>query len=178
MAGLNERLITGEDAELGLRPASTSGFKIFASPQIAAVHLRNPKTLGQFFREANMARFGHVRNVSLSLPRQAGVDDVRACSPYDGRSGQRHRQPCGGPASCCRVAVLFLPCQLRPLPIGVPSGARCTAPLTFYAAVLLVLHCQGLRVVQDNLAPTSRVIAREWICGAGMGRPELQGCTD
>ncbi len=48
--GFNESMITGEDAELGLR-LTTSGFKIFASSEVSAIHLRNPKTLGELFRK-------------------------------------------------------------------------------------------------------------------------------
>jgi glycosyltransferase involved in cell wall biosynthesis len=70
VAGFNERLITGEDAELGLR-LNTSGFKIFASPEISAVHLRNPKTLGQFFRKQTwhgLGMFGTFRYPFLDKP--------------------------------------------------------------------------------------------------------------
>jgi glycosyltransferase involved in cell wall biosynthesis len=70
VGGFNEGLITGEDAELGLR-LNASGFKILATPDIAAVHLGNPKTLGQFFRKHTwhgLGMFGTFRYPFLDKP--------------------------------------------------------------------------------------------------------------
>jgi glycosyltransferase involved in cell wall biosynthesis len=49
IGGFDETLITGEDAELGVR-LGAAGFKIYESQEIKAIHLRNPKTLRQFVR--------------------------------------------------------------------------------------------------------------------------------
>ncbi len=48
VGGFNEKLITGEDAEIGLR-LNVAGFRIYASHEVVAVHLGNAKTLGEFF---------------------------------------------------------------------------------------------------------------------------------
>jgi glycosyltransferase involved in cell wall biosynthesis len=65
VGGFNEELITGEDAELGLR-LNASGFKIFATPDITAVHLGNPKTLGQFFRKHTWHGLGMFGSLKVS----------------------------------------------------------------------------------------------------------------
>jgi glycosyltransferase involved in cell wall biosynthesis len=48
VGGFDERLTTGEDTELGQRLRS-HGFFIYENHQVSAVHLRNSKTLGEFF---------------------------------------------------------------------------------------------------------------------------------
>ena len=49
VGGFNETLTTGEDTELGQRLRG-NGFSIFENHQVRAIHLRNSKTLGEFFR--------------------------------------------------------------------------------------------------------------------------------
>lgn len=50
IGGFDERLSTDEDADLGLR-LGAAGFKIYESHDVAALHLRNPKSLVGFFRK-------------------------------------------------------------------------------------------------------------------------------
>jgi glycosyltransferase involved in cell wall biosynthesis len=49
VGGFNETLTTGEDTELGQRLRG-NGFSIYENHQVRAIHLRNSKTLGEFFR--------------------------------------------------------------------------------------------------------------------------------
>ena len=49
VGGFDEKLTTGEDTEMGQRLRS-HGFGIYENHRIRAIHLRNSKTLGQFFR--------------------------------------------------------------------------------------------------------------------------------
>lgn len=50
VGGFDESLVTDEDAELGQRLRS-AGFTIFECHDLAAIHLRNPKTIAEFFRK-------------------------------------------------------------------------------------------------------------------------------
>jgi glycosyltransferase involved in cell wall biosynthesis len=49
VGGFNEELTTGEDTELG-QSLRSNGFGIYENHRVRAIHLRNSKTLGQFFR--------------------------------------------------------------------------------------------------------------------------------
>ena len=49
VGGFNEKLTTGEDTEMGQRLRS-QGFRIYENHRVGAIHLRNSKTLSQFFR--------------------------------------------------------------------------------------------------------------------------------
>jgi glycosyltransferase involved in cell wall biosynthesis len=63
IGGFDETLVTGEDAEIGLR-LGASGFKIYDSRQIKAVHLGYPKTLRAFIRRQvwhGLGMFGSAR---------------------------------------------------------------------------------------------------------------------
>ena len=48
--GFNEELVTCEDAEIGLRIIK-KGYKIINSSEIKSIHLRNPKTIKDFFKK-------------------------------------------------------------------------------------------------------------------------------
>ena len=70
VGGFDERLVTGEDAEIGLRLLS-GGFKIYQSRSLAVVHLRNPKTLITFFRKEvwhGLGMFGTFKRSALDKP--------------------------------------------------------------------------------------------------------------
>jgi glycosyltransferase involved in cell wall biosynthesis len=63
IGGFDETLVTGEDAEIGLR-LGAAGFKIYNARQIKAVHLGNPKTLRAFIRKQiwhGLGMFGSAR---------------------------------------------------------------------------------------------------------------------
>jgi GT2 family glycosyltransferase len=64
VGGFDERLTTGEDAELGQR-LQRSGFRVYESSKVSAVHLGNAKTLGEFFRKQvwyALGMFGSFRS--------------------------------------------------------------------------------------------------------------------
>jgi glycosyltransferase involved in cell wall biosynthesis len=63
--GFDESLVTGEDAEFGLRLTSM-GFKIYRTEQIPAVHLGNPKTMSGFFRKQVWHSLGMFGSVDIS----------------------------------------------------------------------------------------------------------------
>ncbi len=68
--GFDEKLLTGEDTELGQRLLA-AGFKIYRAQAISAVHLRNPKTLSAYFRRQvwhGLGMFGTVRGNLLDKP--------------------------------------------------------------------------------------------------------------
>jgi len=70
VGGFNESLVTGEDAEIGLR-LNAAGSKIYASPEVPAVHLGNPKTLVEFFKKHTwhaLGMFGTFKFALLSKP--------------------------------------------------------------------------------------------------------------
>jgi glycosyltransferase involved in cell wall biosynthesis len=63
--GFDESLVTGEDAEFGLRLTSM-GFKIYRTEQIPAIHLGNPKTVSGFFRKQVWHSLGMFGSVNIS----------------------------------------------------------------------------------------------------------------
>jgi cellulose synthase/poly-beta-1,6-N-acetylglucosamine synthase-like glycosyltransferase len=65
VGGFAENLLTGEDAELGLRMTSR-GHKIYRTVEMPAVHLGNPKTLGGFFRKQVWHSLGMFGSVGIS----------------------------------------------------------------------------------------------------------------
>jgi Glycosyl transferase family 2 len=70
IGGFDERLTTGEDAEIGQRLRS-HGFLIFQARSVAAVHLRNPKTLLAFFRRQmwhGLGMLGTVNTAAIDRP--------------------------------------------------------------------------------------------------------------
>lgn len=70
VAGFNESLITGEDAELCQR-LLTAGYRIYESRRLRLVHLRNMNTLTGFFRKQawqGIGMFGTVRAWRLDQP--------------------------------------------------------------------------------------------------------------
>lgn len=70
IGGFDEKLVTGEDTELGLR-LNTLGFRVYVSPEMAAIHLGNPKTLGEFFRKHTwhgLGMFGSLKWSWLDKP--------------------------------------------------------------------------------------------------------------
>jgi glycosyltransferase involved in cell wall biosynthesis len=50
VSGFDEAMITDEDTDIGMRLCQ-KGFGIINAPQVRAVHLANPKTLGQFMKK-------------------------------------------------------------------------------------------------------------------------------
>jgi glycosyltransferase involved in cell wall biosynthesis len=70
VAGFDESLETGEDAELGQRLVA-AGFRIYESHAVTAVHLGNPKTLHGFFRQQawhGLGQFATLRRRSIDKP--------------------------------------------------------------------------------------------------------------
>ncbi len=70
VGGLNEDLITGEDTEFGLR-LNAAGLKVFASREVQAVHLGNPKSISEFFKKQvwhGLGMFGTVRLTMMDKP--------------------------------------------------------------------------------------------------------------
>jgi glycosyltransferase involved in cell wall biosynthesis len=55
--GFDEKLITGEDTELGLR-INKKGYTIMEDPEIECIHLGNPKTLKDFYRKQKWHAMG------------------------------------------------------------------------------------------------------------------------
>lgn len=63
LGGFDENLITGEDAEFGTR-MTRAGYKIYATPEISALHLGIQRNLAEFFRKHawyGLGMFGSVR---------------------------------------------------------------------------------------------------------------------
>jgi glycosyltransferase involved in cell wall biosynthesis len=50
VSGFDEAMITDEDTDIGMRLCQ-KGFGIINAPQVRAIHLANPKTLGQFMKK-------------------------------------------------------------------------------------------------------------------------------
>jgi glycosyltransferase involved in cell wall biosynthesis len=70
VGGFEERLVTGEDAEIGQRLQSR-GYRIFESHGVRVVHLGNPKTLRHFYRKQRwhaLGMFGTFRTDILDRP--------------------------------------------------------------------------------------------------------------
>jgi glycosyltransferase involved in cell wall biosynthesis len=57
VGGFDEKLITGEDAELGWR-LNGKGYIIIEDPEVECVHLGNPKTLKDFYRKQKWHALG------------------------------------------------------------------------------------------------------------------------
>ncbi|MGH9602048.1 MAG: glycosyltransferase [Terriglobales bacterium] len=66
IGGFNETLVTGEDAELGLRLVG-GGFKVFRAPDLLAYHMGNPKTIGRFFRKEIWHGLGMLGSLKTDL---------------------------------------------------------------------------------------------------------------
>jgi GT2 family glycosyltransferase len=70
VGGFDETLITGEDAELGMR-LRAAGYRLFTCPDVSAVHLGNPRTLRHFFRQQvwhSLGMFGTLTARALDRP--------------------------------------------------------------------------------------------------------------
>jgi glycosyltransferase involved in cell wall biosynthesis len=70
VGGFQDRLRTGEDAELGQR-LGLAGERIHSDPVVRAVHLGNPRTLREFYRRAvwhGLGMFGTVRRGAIDRP--------------------------------------------------------------------------------------------------------------
>jgi glycosyltransferase involved in cell wall biosynthesis len=70
VGGFDEALVTGEDAELGMR-LRAAGYRLFTCPDVSVVHLGNAKTLRHFFRQQvwhSLGMFGTVTARSLDRP--------------------------------------------------------------------------------------------------------------
>lgn len=65
VGGFREDLITGEDAELGVR-LTANGFRMYESRALAAVNLGNPKSLRAFFRTNLWHGLGMMGGLSYS----------------------------------------------------------------------------------------------------------------
>jgi GT2 family glycosyltransferase len=68
--GFDESLVTGEDADFGLR-LRESGFSILNTPSVRVRHLGNPKTIGAFYRKQRwhaLGMFGTVRMTHIDRP--------------------------------------------------------------------------------------------------------------
>jgi glycosyltransferase involved in cell wall biosynthesis len=57
VGGFDEKLITGEDAELGWR-LNGKGFVLIEDPEVECIHLGNPKTLKDFYRKQKWHALG------------------------------------------------------------------------------------------------------------------------
>lgn len=129
IGGFNETLITGEDAELGLRLMG-AGFKVFRAADLLAYHMGNPKTIGRFFRKEiwhGLGMLGSLKTDALDKPlimtllhlllTVAGVTAAILL-------------PLGWPA---RIAVLVLPTLVAPFLTALYRGgqrSRVYRPLT------------------------------------------------
>jgi glycosyltransferase involved in cell wall biosynthesis len=70
VGGFDETLITGEDAELGVR-MTKAGYKIFASADVSALHLAIQRSVAEFFRKNawhGLGMFGSARIVWFDKP--------------------------------------------------------------------------------------------------------------
>ena len=70
IGGFDETLTTGEDAEIGQR-LGHHGFRIYQARRVSAVHLRNPKSLGEFLGKQlwhGRGALGTVRKSSIDKP--------------------------------------------------------------------------------------------------------------
>lgn len=66
VGGFNETLVTGEDAELGLRFVK-GGLRVFRAADLLAYHLGNPKTIGLFFRKEVWHGMGMLGSLKTKL---------------------------------------------------------------------------------------------------------------
>jgi glycosyltransferase involved in cell wall biosynthesis len=70
VGGFDESLVTGEDAEFGLR-LNSLGFTLVEEPEVQAAHLGNPKTLSAFYRKQKwhgLGMFGSFRIARFDRP--------------------------------------------------------------------------------------------------------------
>ncbi|MFC1632010.1 glycosyltransferase [Candidatus Omnitrophota bacterium] len=67
VGGFREDLVTNEDIDFSRRIKAT-GLKIVADPQLSVVHLRNPKTIKQFFLKELWRGKGVLQNFLGNLP--------------------------------------------------------------------------------------------------------------
>lgn len=68
--GFSESLVTGEDAEIGLR-FRRAGMRVFRANELPAYHMRNPKTLKAFFRKEiwrGLGMFGSLKTEPCDRP--------------------------------------------------------------------------------------------------------------
>lgn len=65
IGGFNEKLITGEDAELGWR-LKVNGFVVFENPDVKAIHLGNPKNLWNFYKKQRWHGLGMLGTFNIS----------------------------------------------------------------------------------------------------------------
>jgi glycosyltransferase involved in cell wall biosynthesis len=70
VGGFDENLVTGEDTELGIR-MTNAGYRIYATPEISALHLGIQRNLAEFFRKTTwhgLGMFGSLRIAWLDKP--------------------------------------------------------------------------------------------------------------
>jgi glycosyltransferase involved in cell wall biosynthesis len=70
VGGFDESLVTGEDSELGWR-LHNMGYTLLEEPEVGAVHLGNPKKLGDFYRKEKwrgLGMFGTFRVSRFDKP--------------------------------------------------------------------------------------------------------------
>jgi glycosyltransferase involved in cell wall biosynthesis len=70
LGGFDENLVTGEDAEFGTR-MTRAGYKIYATPEISALHLGIQRNLAEFFRKHawhGLGMFGSMRTDWFDKP--------------------------------------------------------------------------------------------------------------
>ncbi len=72
VGGFRETLVTGEDAELGLR-LDAAGYLLYESPSVAVVHLGNPRTLGAFYRRSVWHGVGMLDSAGRRLDRPTAM---------------------------------------------------------------------------------------------------------
>lgn len=65
LGGFSEKLITGEDSELGWRICK-AGYILIDNPEVRVLHLGNPKTLRKFYEKEKWHALGMMGTVRLS----------------------------------------------------------------------------------------------------------------
>ncbi len=81
VGGFDERLVSGEDAELCQRLRS-KGFRIFEAKRLSVVHLDNAKTISAFFRKEvwrGLGMFGTARGSAFDKPTVMTVLHLTLC---------------------------------------------------------------------------------------------------
>ena len=66
VGGFDEKLITGEDAELGWR-LNAKGYVIIEDPEVECIHLGNPKTLKDFYNKQKWHALGMMGTFKQSF---------------------------------------------------------------------------------------------------------------
>jgi glycosyltransferase involved in cell wall biosynthesis len=120
VGGFDETLITCEDKQLGHKLWS-AGYKVFESHAVGAVHLGNPKSAAQFFRQQIWHGLGEFR-----LAREQ-----RLRKPFLGTLGH----------ACCLAAGL-LSLLFAPVPAIVRVGVLVACWTAVPAAATLFRRCQ------------------------------------